>query len=177
MTTGVMATSLAMHPGPRANRVRIHGLLPTHRGDELIGRELMFVLPTRTDEVCKLAPWDGGEEGLRFRVHAGGRLDLWAPTDHPVVEHLRNRLGEQFWGLTRFETRSSWDTLELRQPVEVAPYKPKAAHDRPSVAKRVHLELSPEQAAWLSWRLSRDVDEDGRGMHTLVEAAVQEAGL
>lgn len=159
---------LACHPKPnQAARVRLHGTLPSDVASTLHGRELQMVISYGPNSgVLSLVTWEGGEHGVRFRVHAGGTFDVTAPYDHPVTRHLRETLGHEYWGLTDFPPLRLWNSVKLLRPSEVAPYRPKGEHWRTTKSRLERL-LEAEHQEWAG-TLSR------QGLRDLANAIRQE---
>lgn len=160
---------LACHPKPnQVAKVRLTGELPSDVASTLLGKELQLVISYGPSSgIVSLVTWEGGEHGVRFRVHEGGRFDVTAPGEHPVVRHLRDRLGPvDYWGLTDFPVLKLWNSVRLLQPKEVAPYRPKGEHQRTTKSRLERL-LEAEHREWAG-TLSR------QGLRDLANAIRQE---
>lgn len=162
---------LACHPKPgQVAKVRLVGELPSDVASKLHGRELQLVISYGPSSgVVSLVDWEGGEHGVRLRVHSGGRFDVTAPCDHPVVRHLRDRLDLDHWGLTDFPLLRLWNSVRLLAPKEVAPYRPKGEHVRTTKSRLERL-LDAEASEWAG-TLSR------QGLHDLAAAIRAELHL
>jgi len=159
---------LACHPKPgQVARVRLCGTLPSDVATTLHGRELQLVISYGPSSgIVSLVTWEGGEHGVRFRVHKAGSFDVTVQADHPVVRHLRDRLNLDHWGLTDFPLLKLWNSIKLLEPKEVAPYRPKGEHQRTTKSRLERL-LEAEHQEWAG-TLSR------QGLRDLANALRQE---
>ena len=87
----------------------------------------LLISPSKT---CKITAWEGGEHGIRFRVGRKGVFDATAPSNHPVLAHIRRIFGVDYWGLTRLKYETAWNSIHLSPPEDVKPYNPKSPHGR-----------------------------------------------
>lgn len=138
--------AIACHPkkGQKA-KVRLHGTVPEQLWDEWLGREMQLILSQGA--AAEVTAWEGGEHGIRFRIGKKGVFDVTAAANHPVLVHLRRVFGDDYWGLTRLDGETAWNTIHLLPPEDVKPYNPKSPHGRGTKSALERL-LEAEQREW-----------------------------